>query len=354
MELIIRNALRRTRGDRVYYFGSMKCSDLREASFVPVIETSPRTALIELNKDGYQRPGSMPRMRKFAEFLRTNPNKIVPPVILSDRGQWKFSGRSGSSDEIGDLIATAPAAIIDGQHRLGGFVLYWEKDKEDLSVDFILIAGLSLNEERAEFVAVNDNQQGVPRSLSSYLSMDNDEVTNPRTKSEWTQIAWNLSTREDSPFVGMIARVRIGPEHLFALHSVAGSVEKMFSHGFFSDMDLDEKVNITVKYWNLIQDLHQEQFSDVEKLGVRGQGRKAFEWKLLELTGFIAWSLIGTQIISNAIQGGIVNWDDVEDKISFLSDKIDWRKSGQYAHATGAVGGPIIKRDMESVLARRK
>lgn len=355
MKVTVERVIKKTRDERIYYFGSIRSSYARNVTFVPVVELSPKTKLVELLEDGYQRPGSMPRMNKFRDFLKSHPQSLVPPVILSGRGGWVFE--PGQDDEeIGRLVVNKPAAIIDGQHRLGGYVALYEADGIEKDVDFLLIDNLDLNAEKAEFVIVNDTQQGVPKSLSLFNTLDNPDLEGIGSKvdSDFVRVAWTLATRDDSPFVGMIARVRIGPEHLFALHSVAQSLEKMFSHGAFAETSLEDRANIAIRYWQIIRDCHPKEFDDLTKLGVRGQGRRAFEFKLLELTGFIAWSQIGTQILGGAFRSLTqeMDWDAVEEHIRHLADRIDWRKDGQYQNATGMVGGPIIRKDMEIVLSR--
>jgi len=354
--LKIENIVRKKVGARVYYFGSINSDKAKEVTFVPVIENSPKTSLTEIVEGGYQRPGSMPRMNKFKQFLKTHPNSLVPPILLSGRGKWKFMPSSNNSD-YGVLSVEAPAAILDGQHRMGGFVALHDSEAIITSIDFLLIDNLSRNEEIAEFVIVNNTQVGVPKSLNMFIGQGIPELDGigPNIDDDYVYVAWGLNMREDSPFVGRITRTKAGPEHLFALHSIADQLGKMFSHGAFSETERDEKLEIAIKYWTIIQDLHPKEFEDIQKLGIKGQGRKSFEYKLLELTGFIAWSGIGQQILGSAYnpQTKSVDWEEVESAISYLSDKIEWDKKGPYMNATGAVGGPIIRRDMEAVLATR-
>ena len=47
-----------------------------------------------------------------------------------------------------------------------------------------------------------------------------------------------------------------------------------------------------------------------------------------------------------------MDWDRVQAMIEILTGRIDWRKDGEYAGRTGEVGGPVIARDMETVLAQ--
>ncbi len=355
-QLIIKNVLKKKNANRTYFFGSVDSDKVKNITFVPVIENSPKTALVEDVTGGYQRPGSMPRMNKFKQFLKSHPDSLVPPVILSGRGKWKFIASKDNAD-IGDLKVEASAAILDGQHRLGGFVALYDSEKEVRNIDFLLIDNLSRNEEIAEFVIVNNTQVGVPKSLNMFIGQGIPELdgVGPNVDDDDVYVAWGLNVREDSPFVGRITRTKAGPEHLFALHSVAGQIGKMFSHGAFVDVERDDRLDIAIKYWQIIQEMHPREFDDTSKLGVRGQGRKSFEYKLLELTGFIAWSLIGQQILSKAYnpETKSMDWDEVEASVQTLSEKIEWSKGGEYRNATGAVGGPIIKRDMERVLAAR-
>jgi len=349
----ISNVIRRIQHGRTYYFGTFRSSVVNKIAFVPVIEHSPRTYLVEQLKEGYQRPGSLPRMNKFRQFLKTHPQSLVPPVILSGRGKWQFSPSENS--EIGSLNPLAPAAIIDGQHRLGGYVALHEADGEEREIDFLLIDNLTHDEEVAEFFIINNSQVGVPKSLGTWIGHDNPLLVGigSRIEGDFVKLAWELSTDQSSPFFGRITRTKMGKEHLFALHSVATQLEKMFTHGALVDLEYETKRDISIKYWNLIQDAHPEEFSDIEKLGV--SGRASFDHKLLELTGFIAWSQIGNQILGQAYNPVIseMDWEKVQDCIEYLSGKIDWRKDGQYKNATGLVGGPRIRLDMERTLQMR-
>jgi hypothetical protein len=129
----------------------------------------------------------------------------------------------------------------------------------------------------------------------------------------------------------------------------------MFRDGAFTDTTREDKADIAVKFWNMIADFHPKEWADIEKLGVKGQGRKAFEYKLLELTGLIAWSQVADSRVlapyynSNT---GTVDWDAVQRSIEILSERIDWRKEGEYKALTGEVGGPKICKDMEKVLSQ--
>jgi DNA sulfur modification protein DndB len=353
MSIVIQDVLRRVIDSRVYYFGSVPSDKVKAITFVPVIEHSPKTPLQEEIEKGYQRPGTLARMNRFRDFLRSNKHSVVPPVLLSGRGLWTFTP-SIVNPVLGTLTAIERAAILDGQHRLGGFVALYEADNDVRNVDFLLLENLTLEDEVREFVTVNNTQVGVPKSLNLFLAKDVEGLASiTGDLGDEARIAWALNTREESALFGRIARTKLGPEHLFQLHSAAKSLSKMFASGAFADVDVDLKMEIALRYWSLVSQVFPVEWQDIDRLGVPKQGRKAFEYKLLELTGFIAVSLIGNLILSTSFNASslTMDWDRVEKMLQALNG-IDWRKGGEYQYATGEVGGPKIKHDMEKLLAK--
>jgi DNA sulfur modification protein DndB len=342
MSIKISSVLKKTRAGRVYYFGGVNSDKIKGITFVPVREESKQSYLVEDTKNGYQRKGSISRMRKFKAYLKANDNKIVPPVLLSSRDGWEFKP-SKENPNIGELIISKAAAIIDGQHRVGGYVALFEDDDEIREVDFLVIDKLSLSEEIEEFMVVNNTQKGVPKSLTTLLEGEDSTI-----------IALQVNERSDSPFYLRISEQEpLDPTHLFTLSSFSNQVKRTFAHGKLDEIDLEDKIEIFIKYWEIISDEFEDQWNDILKLGNAGypRGRRDFEWKMLELTGLIAWSYIAPEILSQAYisEHGIMNWDKVSELVQSLSE-IDWKKDGQFENATGEVGGKKIFREMQRLL----
>ncbi len=318
-------------GELEYFIGSVSSDTLKGLTFVPVIETSKKSYLNEDAVEGYQRAGSTTRMNQFAEYLRENPLAVIPPVVVSGRGNWKFEGK-----DFGTVRINGPAAVIDGQHRLGGYVRLFEKDGQTRMVDFILLPSLSLDQEKRVFLTINNNQVGVPKALTAYLEGSDDALA-----------AWELNLREDSPLKGKIYRQKREKGNLFALHSVAKNIGRTFSHGAFDSVAVEEKADILVQYWTKIADALPTEWADIE--------RETAEYKLLELTGFIAWSWVAGDILGPEFDPDTktVNWDGVAEKIDKLSSEgcIDWRKGGEFYGLTGEVGGKLIHRKMQKCLS---
>lgn len=340
----ILGVIEKTQGSRKYLFGTISSDKIKDVTFVPVIERSRKTYLNEIEENGYQRPGSDSRMRKFSRFLKENPNSVVPPVLLSGRGNWQFKS-GGHEQDSGKLIIQGKAVIVDGQHRLGGFVHLYEQEGDIRDVSFILLPNLNHTEEKEEFVVVNNTQQGVPRALTAYLDDDDDDA----------KIGWSLNLLPDSPFKGRITRTRMQRGHLFALNSVARQVKRMFSlDGIELDpyLNISQKIEIVSQFWEIISNQLTTEWSDIEKLDDSDtKGRRDFEYKLLELTGLIAWAYTGARIFARSYKEEAQNMD--WDQVSYLVEAasgIDWRKDGEYAGRTGEAGGKVMAAEMIQML----
>ena len=331
----IKNVVLKKQGEREYYFGTIGSDKITSLIYVPVIEESTRTFMRENVTGGYQRPGSLSRMRAFKKFLTESPNSVIPPVLISSRGHWDFSPLPENA-EVGSLTINDMAAVIDGQHRLGGFVALFEEEEEVRPVSFILLPKLSLDDEIKEFIVVNNSQKGVPRPLTEFL-LDTDEA----------QVAWGLNQDPDSPFYEKITRTSMSKKHLFALHSVAKQVERLFSLGSLQDLDVDAKIDYVKQLWTIIADELPNEWSDIDRLDDPDfSGRRSFEFKLLELTGLIAWAFTGAQIFHRSYGDSIgMNWDNVR-RLVGETKVIDWSKEGEFAGRTGEAGGRIMASDM--------
>lgn len=337
----IPDVLRLQTGSRVYYFGMVNSDKAKSLIYVPAIESGHQDFLNEILEDGYQRPGSPSRMRAFAKFLANNPNSVIPPVVLSSRDKWKFVA-SEESESMGTLEIHGPVAVIDGQHRLGGYIALYEKSDDVRPITFILMEGLSIEQEGQDFRDINNSQKGVPRALTAFLE-----------QSEWAQIAWALNEDPDSPFHGRISRTTLARNQLFALHSVANQMKELFKMGGLNDLDQDVKVSFASQYFTIVSDAFPSEWSDIEHLDDdESSGRRSFAYKLLELTGLIAWCRIGSTILHRCYTADLgVNWQKVEELVE-IAGNLDWNKNGKYEGRTGLAGARPIAEEMESLLTR--
>ena len=209
---------------RHYYLGTVGSDLIRDLTFVPVVEASKKAGfLVERPEAGYQRSGSATRMRLFAKFLRENPMSVVPPVVLSGRGKWKFETQDAT--DFGKLIIEDAAAIIDGQHRVGGYVSLFDEGRKT-SVDFVLLPDLQPEEEVNEFLSINNTQKGVPAALNAFLKAEFDTYLGPNPDAE---AAWDVPYLAYTPALAAEkalkrAGMTIGEIDLFEINEAFASV----------------------------------------------------------------------------------------------------------------------------------
>ena len=126
--------------------------------------------------------------------------------------------------------------------------------------------------------------------------------------------------------------------------------KRLFSlDGFDLDphLDVNEKIEFMSHFWRIIAKQLQNEWLDIEKLDdPETKGRRDFEYKLLELTGLIAWSYTGARIFSRSYNEETgMDWDQVSYLVGEAS-RIDWHKDGEYAGRTGEAGGKIMATEM--------
>ena len=328
----------------VYYTGRIMASEAKDLTFVPVYDDllDPK-AIVNQVGGGYQRPGDLPRMRQFSKYLDLNPLAIVPPVLLSTRQRWSF--QSGINREIGTLKVKGPAAVIDGQHRLGGFIHRWENVGEDRAIDFVAYEGLTAKLEAEVFNTINGKAKSVPKGIGKVI------------EDSWsTQVAIKLRNDRSSPFFQKIFVAKKSEIHgaLFNLSSIDKEIQMTFSHGAFSNLveeeDVEELYKIMSNYWHVIAECFEEEWEDIN-LSPNEQ-----KWKLLELTGVIAWSRAASEILGPNYDSKkrLVDWGEVHDSVYNIasSGELDLRKEGVFADKTGIVGGGKIHKQIQRILAR--
>lgn len=320
-------------GDRIYYIGKLTSDIAKDVTFAPVVEDS-ETYLTQILDRGYQRPGRKPRMNQFKKYLKEFNNRLIPPVILSARGKWIFE--SSEDGPVGKIEIEGRAAIVDGQHRLGGIVSHFQDTNEPISFDFICFDNLSYDEEVEEFLTINGKQVGVSKALQTYLGGDPNK-----------DLAWELNEHDDSPFYKRISRTTVGPNHLFALHSITKNVARTFAHGSLSELDHATKKDVLLRYWNCIKSTNQTAWADFYK-----ERKRDHTHKLLELTGNIAWSLVAPEILLRGFSpvDESFDWEEIDNVVSFVSQDMDWEKQGEFFGLTGEVGGRRIANHLQSAL----
>jgi DGQHR domain-containing protein len=348
--IVIENVSRRVRtavdgSTQEYFVGQLPSSAAYDATFVPVIDEEakrirrPRIYLQETD-DGYQRAGSPKRMESFARYMAENELRFTPAVVLSGRDHWKFDEATRT------MTVTAPAAIIDGQHRLGGFIAAYQNDGFDRLVDFVVM-NVSNAEEEQLFLDINSNAKSVPTGIVSVLG-----------RTTGSLVAEELNTNPDSIFRGRFYISQKSPGTLFNIASVAKEVGTTFGHGVFEDIrdNVDLMFEIMSSYWEIIASAFPSEWEDIDK---RTNDK---QYKLLELTGLMAFSQAASQILVPAYDAEkmTVDFDLVEEIVNYIAQaedqkgkrELDLSKTGMFEGRTGFGGAGPINGRIQQIVAK--
>lgn len=339
IENVVRRESNKANGDNyVYYLAQIPASLAYDLTFVPVLADEAKLVkrarkYLQETDNGYQRPGSYRRMEAFSRYLMDDDAAYTPAIVLSSRGQWEYVPATNS------LVANQPAAIIDGQHRMGGFIAALQEDGIDRIIDVVILDVDGAAEEKA-FLDINSNAKSVSTGIVAVLGRNID-----------AQVASALNSHPGSIFRDRFYISQLRPGTLFNIASVAKNISTTFSHGVFEGIkeDVDLKFEIMLGYWEIIASEFAEEWDDIDKK------RLDRNFKLLELTGLIAMSLSADEILAPAfdMKASTIDFEKVEKSVRFLAEskELDWDKNGDFRGLTGQVGGAQIHRRIQQILS---
>ncbi len=288
-----------------YFLGTLTPKEIKQLTFVPVVNLTERddaTLFLVEKPGGYQRTGDSKRMDVIRDFVKRRSDCLIPPVVLSARGKWEFTAVSKQHERFGSIQAQEVAAIIDGQHRLGGLLRLVtdgevEENLKSRPIPFMAIEAMDVDREKQEFVDINYNQQGVKKSLIHYLN---------REDNFYGKAAAALMEDEESPFKGRIDSETKHPWTLILFGAAKECVEEMFGEKMRKvvkfnpeeDKSLQEQgIEFVLQYWRAIQSSLPEFWADMdlmppikEKKTKEKPGTSAFNFRLLEETGIRAFA----------------------------------------------------------------
>ena len=341
------NVLRIERDALVFFRGTFTSDLAKQITQVHVFEPSKTANYVTETRriddcEGYQRPALTSRQLRFADYLAGRPDgeTFAPPVILNARAQWKYEASAGSR-EFGALCVHGAANIIDGQHRLGGYILDFKRHEKPRHVDFIAYENLDTHREKWVFHTINDNQKGVPPALSVIID-----------DREWhNRVARKVAEDSSSPFMGKISMAgQPGGQYLWKLNAVARNLERMFKSGAFGETAEERKYDMFVDYWRLIEETHSEAWEDYDR------GTRERTHKLLELTGLIAYSRLFDDRFSKSYSAvsDEMNWVEVRGDLEELAARLELEKDGEFKGQTGEYGAGQMLSRMQAIFAQRR
>jgi DGQHR domain-containing protein len=308
----------------IFYLGSITPDQILQVTFVPSVINTNSEILNVRTEEGYQREGDKKRMKLIKEFYSSNLRSLIPPVLLATRGNWEFKSSSKNS-VLGKICANDCAAIIDGQHRLGGLSLLAKEDNVDSkirqrNIPFMAVDFADIAEESNEFEVINGKQKGIRPSHLKYIRRDQ----------TFTGNASNLLKEDDeSVFKNRIAIAERADSDLITFQAAGALVDSIFDHYFCTNTnfrpatnndDIQQKaMSILIQYWSQVATVFDAQWADIEKLPLSNHpksavhpGRGKFQYRLLEETGLRAFAKLGSKILYKA-------WLPVSNEIAWTS-----------------------------------
>ncbi len=329
----IENVLRIEDRGYVYYLGCLEPKNIIELTFIPCEGHVPELSgtLNLRTQDGYQREGDIRRMKEIKSLYANNSDSLIPPVLLSTRGNWRFKPGRGSAN-FGTLEAQDCAAVIDGQHRLGGLSMM--ASDESLSaidkyrkIPFMAVDLDSVEKEKTQFEVINNEQKGIPKSHMRFIN---------RVGSFPGKCAEAMKESDESVFNGRIAVSKSKDWEIITFGAaedlVAATFDAFFCQNCFSPNETSETqsrgIRILLKYWRTVSECFPVFWSDIEKLPpVRAPkskefpGRNKFQYRLLEETGLRAFAKLGSKALNSAYlrDSGDVAWATLEDYLRAIA-----------------------------------
>jgi len=314
----------------IYFLGTIEPNQILELTFVPceVPVAALQNVLNVRHQGGYQREGDVKRMAKIKAHYAEDNGSMIPPVLLSTRGAWNFIAASKSTPNFGSIEASDCAAVIDGQHRLGGLSLM-SADANILpsmklrKIPFMAVQFKDEENEKIQFEIVNDEQKGIPKS---HLKFINRESHFPGV------VASALRESEESVFCGRIGvakrddwdLITFGSAELIASHTF----DTFFSqNGFKPGESVESKakgLRISLMYWQAVSECFPVMWSDIDLMPPSGSkksttnpGRNKFKYRLLEETGLMAFAKLGSRVLMRSYlrDSGDIAWQTVKDTL---------------------------------------
>lgn len=315
----------------IYYLGTITPAQIMELTFVPCVVNVNDDVLAIRTQQGYQREGDKKRMAQIKDFYSEHTSSLIPPVLLSTRGSWSFSPAS-KNGVFGVIEASDQAAIIDGQHRLGGLSMI-AHDSEATSdalhrqIPFMAVEFDSVKVESDEFEVINGKQKGIKPSHLKYIRRDGSFIGNAANM---------LKEDSDSVFFNRIAIAERDDGHLITFKAATDLVSLTFDRQFClntfkpeASVELQQKaMQILLNYWRAVASAFPIMWDEVQllpeypnKRNPEKPGRSKFEYRLLEETGLRAFAMLGSNILLKSWmdQSQEISWPNVADYLNKVS-----------------------------------
>ena len=301
------------------------------------------------NEDGYQRDVSLPRARKFGNYITT---EISPPAILanireSDKDAIKYEN---GKLEIPDHVSLW---LVDGQHRVAGLheLLASSGEKyQDIEMPVVIMVGQSVYDEAKQFVIVNNSQKRIRTDLGERFLQKaakiegRDTLVNKGIRNiEWTPTAIeivDLLNNDDHSVWHNKIKLPNEPKGstIVSQKAFSDSLKPLLKEdGRYFRRSASHVSPIINRYWEAISEICPEPFTEPEN------------YVMLKTTGVVTLHAILPRVVQMIGNDSPQKSDFVKilSKIESIKDYSKWQSpDGEYSRMTGQKGFLIIKMEL--------
>jgi DGQHR domain-containing protein len=289
--------------------------------------------------DAYQRMVRKARLRRVEKFV-TEESALLPPNIivhLSEKVTYspvEMPKRDASGKRVTlsrekdyELVVLsipmeyASLELIDGQHRLYGFVETGLATKENFNLVVLGMKKLSISKRRDTFVAINDNSRRVDPNLVAYLKYTDDE-TECQRDNELMAIKVVVELNKVTPFKEKIRLLDIGDQKItlkgFSGYDLRGLLGRRGLLRKYYPNESREYIQALRLYFGILKKLFKEQWQYPEKYIIfTNRGVSAF-LKLLKSILKTCKCTLNEDIVNKYLQPLKNNWKNTDWEITRL------------------------------------
>jgi DGQHR domain-containing protein len=301
------------------YLGSAPLKTLAKISF-------PDRAVMD-SAEGAQRELKKRHAKDFAEFIK-NPNvhnlkkASAPPLIFSARVKLKFHE---IEDGFGTLTVSDDEhalAQVDGQHRLA------QTGSVEKSLPFVIYQDLEPTEEMGLFTVINDQHEGLTKSLvdKNTAQLLGDDLPE---KKPHLDIAVKLNEEKKSPWHHLVdtgGEKTPGTKRRVTLRSLQEATREMISGPRCQNANSVTKLEVVMNFWKgVVATFPKEWEKPRNHLLTKGVGVRAL-------------AAVGRDIIEERVGAGDYTPEAFEKALGKLSG-FDWGNKTSVFAAWGGQKG---------------
>lgn len=282
--------------------------------------------------DAYQRMLRRKRLPKIRRFI-SRADAILPTNIivylsekvtvdeisqedLRDQANHPITLSSPSAYDLVTLnvpMEYASLELIDGQHRLYGFVEADPATRRQFNLVVLGVRGLVLKQRRDTFVGINDNARRMDANLVSYLKYTEDDVACERD-SELMAIRLVVDLNKTTPFKRAIRVLDIGTQKItlkgFSGYDLRGLLgPKGLLRKYYPNNKPKEYLQVLRIYFSTIRTVFGKEWKDPTRYIIAtNRGISAF-LKLLRSILKTEKAAIKQTVLAKYLRGLKAGWD---------------------------------------------